>query len=242
MARVSISKSGSFSSSSNNDFFALVDHGDSAIVTLLYDDPDGEDIDYFVVHEAEVDGRRRYINCLAISEDGESLHPENCPLCENGYPRIEKLFLQLYNHDTEKVETWDRGRSYVQKIVTFINKYGSLVKQPFEIIRSGAKGDQRTTYEFLPERPEDSATLEDFPEKSDLLGTLILELNQDQMFDVVDGRFTLQEESSNSRGSRRGSAPAPRRGASRNESSNRSNDRTPPVSRRTPPARGGRGF
>jgi hypothetical protein len=242
MARVSIQKSGSFSSGTNNEFFALSDHGDSAIVTLLYEDPDGEDIDYFVVHEAEIDGRRRYINCNAIGEDGETVNPDDCPLCQSGYPRIEKLFLQLYNHDSGKVETWDRGRSYVQKIVTFINKYGSLVTQPFEIIRSGAKGDQRTTYEFLPERPEESATLDDFPEKSELLGTLILELDEDQMFDVVDGRFTLQEERQSSRSnSRRGSSPAPRRGAGRSDSQSRTAEKTPSVSRRTPPTRG-RGF
>lgn len=245
MARVSIKNSGSFSSGTNNEFFTLADHGDSAIVTLLYDDPDGEDIDYFVVHEAEIDGRRRYVNCNAIGEDGESINPDDCPMCQNGFSRIEKLFLQLYNHDTEKVETWDRGRSYVQKIVTFINKYGSLVQQPFEIIRSGAKGDQRTTYEFLPERPEDNATLEDFPEKSELLGTLILELDEDQMLDVVDGRFTLQEDnrSSSRRGSGRTSSPTPRRGSGGRESSRSTEGRSPSVSRRTPPARkGGRGF
>lgn len=246
MGRVSIQKSGSFSTSSNNDFFVLADDGDSAIVTLLYDDPNGEDVDYFVVHEAEIDGRRRYINCNAISEDGEHLEPENCPLCQNGFARIEKLFLQMYNHNTGKVETWDRGRSYVQKIVTFINKYGALVTQPFEIIRSGKKGDQRTTYEFLPERPEDNATLDDFPEKAELLGSLILELDEDQMYDVIDGRFTLQENNS-SRGnnSRRGnSSPTPRRGSSARSSKpeTKSSDRSPSVSRRTPPKRGERGF
>ena len=83
MGKVSIQKSGTFSSGSNNEFFTLADHGDSAIVTLLYDDPEGEDMDYFVVHEADVDGRRRYINCNAIGEDGETVNPDNCPLCQN---------------------------------------------------------------------------------------------------------------------------------------------------------------
>ena len=114
--------------------------------------------------------------------------------------------------------------------------------QPCESSRSGAKGDQRTTYEFLPERPEDSATLEDFPEKSELLGTLILDLDEDQMFDVIDGKFTLQEERSSSRSnSRRGASPAPRRGSGRESSQGRTAERTPSVSRRTPPTRG-RGF
>ena len=243
MARVSIANSGKFSSGSNNDFFTLADDGDSAVVTLLYDDPEGADIDYFVVHEAEIDGRRRYINCNAVSEDGEHIIPENCPLCQEGYSRIEKIFLQMFNHETGKIETWDRGRSYVQKIVTFINKYGALVQQPFEIIRSGKKGDQRTTYEFLPERPEPNATLDDFDEKADLLGTLILDLSEDQMYDVIDGRFSLNQDKG--RSSRRSSNPTPRRGSGRSSSASRRESEkessAPRVSRRTPPTRG-RGF
>ena len=241
MGRVSISKSGSYGSASVNGFFSLADDKDSAVVTFLYDEEDGSDMDYFVVHQVEVDGRNRYVNCNAISEDGESIHPENCPLCEEGFPRVEKLFLQLYNENTGQVETWDRGRSYVQKIVTLINKYGPLVNQPFEIVRSGTKGDQRTTYEFFPESPDDEVTLDDFPEKSELLGTLILDLTEDQMYDVIDGKFTL-EDNPNRRGNSRSNGPAPRRGSSRESNSRES--RTS-VSRRGasasgPRTRGGR--
>ena len=241
MGRVSISKSGSYGSASANGFFSLADDKDSAVVTFLYEEEDGSDMDYFVVHQVEVDGRNRYVNCNAISEDGESIHPENCPLCEEGFPRVEKLFLQLYNENTGQVETWDRGRSYVQKIVTLINKYGPLVNQPFEIVRSGKKGDQRTTYEFFPESPDDEATLDDFPEKSQLLGTLILDLDEDQMFDVIDGKFTLEDNSSR-RGNSRYNGPAPRRGSSRESNSRESR---PAVTRRGnsasgPRTRGGR--
>jgi hypothetical protein len=244
MGRVSISNSGSFSSGNANGFFSLADDKDSAVVTFLYEDQHGEDIDYFVVHEAEVDGRRRYVNCNAIGEDEESIHPENCPLCEEGYPRVEKLFLQLYNENTDQVETWDRGRSYVSKIVTLINKYGPLVGQPFEIVRNGKKGDQRTTYEFFPEESEADATLDDFPEKSELLGTLILDLDDEQMWDVVDGKFTL-DDNSRGRSNSRSSGPAPRRGSSLDSGSSRRDSR-PAVSRRGaatgsgPRTRGGR--
>ena len=241
MGRVNINKSGSYGSATANGFFSLADDKDSAVVTFLYEEEDGSDMDYFVVHQVEVDNRNRYINCNAISEDGESIHPENCPLCEEGFPRVEKLFLQLYNENTGQVETWDRGRSYVQKIVTLINKYGPLVNQPFEIIRSGKKGDQRTTYEFFPETPDPEVTLDDFPEKSELLGTLILDLDEDQMFDVIDGKFTL-DDNSNRRGNSSSSGPAPRRGSSRESNSRESR---PSVTRRGastsgPRTRGGR--
>lgn len=233
MGRVSINNSGSYGTGNGNGFFSLADDKDSAVVTFLYEDPDGQDMDYFVVHRADIDGRERYVNCLAISEDGESIHPEDCPLCEEGFPRVEKLFLQLYNENTDQVETWDRGRSYVSKIVTLINKYGPLVNQPFEIVRSGKKGDQRTTYEFFPESADSNVTLDDFPEKSELLGTLILDLSSDQMYDVLDGKFTLEDNSS-----RRSSGSTPRRGSSRDTGS-RSHARES-VTRRGPSTSGPR--
>lgn len=239
MGRVSINKSGSYGSATANGFFSLADDKDSAVVTFLYEEEDGSDMDYFVVHQVEVDNRNRYINCNAINEDGESIHPENCPLCEEGFPRIEKLFLQLFNENTDQVETWDRGRSYVQKIVTLINKYGPLVNQPFEIIRSGKKGDQRTTYEFFPESPNgEVVTLDDFPEKSQLLGTLILDLDEDQMFDVIDGKFTL-DDNSNRKGNSRSNVPAPRRGSNR-ETQSRSAASRSGNSSSGPRTRGGR--
>lgn len=190
MAKLGLGNSGKFASSNGNDFFTLENDGDSAEVTFLYDDPDGGDIDYFLVHEVEIGGKRRYVNCNALDDDGEHLHPENCPLCENGYPRIEKLFLQLYNHGSQKVETWDRGRTYVPKITTYINRYKKLVTQPFELIRNGKKGDTNTSYEFLPMDKSDE-TLEDFPEKQNLLGAFILDVTADEMFDMVDGRYQL---------------------------------------------------
>lgn len=235
MGRVSIGNAGKYSSGGSNDFFTLPDDGDRAVVTFLYDDLDGADIDYYVVHEVEIDGKRRYVNCNAIGEDGEKVHPENCPLCENSYPRIEKLFMQLYNHETQKVETWDRGRSYVAKIVTYINKYGSLVTQPFELVRSGRKGDSNTTYEFLPEPGEPETTLDDFDEKSELLGTLIVKADIDQMWEMVDGRFTLQDNSNQgNQGARRGSAPTRR--TSTTSAPRASRQTQPPVRRSEAPS------
>ena len=190
MAKLGLGNSGKFASSNGNDFFTLENDGDSAEVTFLYDDPDGGDIDYFLVHEVEIGGKRRYVNCNALDDDGEHLHPENCPLCENGYPRIEKLFLQLYNHGSQKVETWDRGRTDVPKITSYIKRYKKRVTQPCELIRNGKKGDTNTSYEFLPMDKSDE-TLEDFPEKQNLLGALILDVTTDEMFDMVDGRYQL---------------------------------------------------
>ena len=81
--------------------------------------------------------------------------------------------------------------------------------------------------------------MDDLTEKSELLGTLILDLNEDQMWDVVDGKFTLDDNNrgrSNGRGGRsngRSNQPTPRRGSSRDTGSSRQDSR-PAVTRRGP--------
>ena len=126
-----------------------------------------------------------------MSEDGNSLHTEDCPLCQAGYKRLEKLFIQLYIPEEDAVKTWDRGRNFVQKIQTYINRYGSLVNYPIEIERKGKAGDSNTTYElFVMEN--DGMTLEDFPEKQELLGTFILSVTAEDMEAMVDGNYTIE--------------------------------------------------
>ena len=196
MGRMSMNNSGKFASQGNNDFFFLADDGDVASVRMLYDQPDGSDMDYYLVHEVEIDGKKRYVACNALSEDGNSLHTENCPLCQASYKRLEKLFIQMYIPEEDAVKTWDRGRNFVQKIQTYINRYGSLVNYPIEIERKGKAGDSNTTYElFVMEN--DGMTLEDFPEKQELLGSFILEVSEEDMQKMLDGTFTIEQSAEN---------------------------------------------
>ena len=196
MGRMSMNNSGKFASQGNNDFFFLADDGDVASVRMLYDQPDGSDMDYYLVHEVEIDGKKRYVACNALSEDGNSLNTENCPLCQAGYKRLEKLVIQMYIPEEDAVKTWDRGRNFVQKIQTYINRYGSLVNYPIEIERKGKAGDSNTTYElFVMEN--DGMTLEDFPEKQELLGSFILEVSEEDMQKMLDGTFTIEQPAEN---------------------------------------------
>lgn len=188
MAKISIQNSGKYSSGSTNDFFSLADDGDTARVRFLYEQPDGSDLDYYLVHEVEIDGKKRYVNCLAVDDEG-NLHPDDCPLCQAHYKRVEKLFLQLYCEDDDKVKTWDRGKSFVPKIMTYINRYGSLVAQPIEIERRGKKGSTQTTYELFP-LEKDNAVVADFPEKQELLGTFILDVTAEEAEQILSGTYT----------------------------------------------------
>lgn len=243
MGRMSMNNSGKFASQGNNDFFFLADDGDVASVRMLYDQPDGSDMDYYLVHEVEIDGKKRYVACNALSEDGNSLHTENCPLCQAGYKRLEKLFIQMYIPEEDAVKTWDRGRNFVQKIQTYINRYGSLVNYPIEIERKGKAGDSNTTYElFVMEN--DGMTLEDFPEKQELLGTFILEVSEEDMQKMIDGTFTAEHTAENNnrreRSDRRQASP---RGGSSAPASRQPNRSSQPAAQNSAPAgrRGGAG-
>lgn len=219
MARkISLQNSGKYSSGSTNDFFTLENDGDIAQVRFLYEEPDGGDIDYYVVHEVEIDGKKRYVACLAIDEEG-GVHTEDCPLCQAGYKRVEKLFLQVYVESEDKVKTWDRGKTFVPKILTYINRYGSLVAQPIEIERHGKKGDTNTSYDLFP-LEKDNKTVADFPEKQELLGTFILDLSAEDCDAILEGTYKLPNSDNSSSSTRRRETSTrnetPRRGASEN--------------------------
>ena len=192
MAKINIKDSGKYQQNSNSEFFTLKDDGDTARVRFLYEDPDGNDIDYFLVHEVEIDGKRRYVSCNAVDDEGR-MHPEDCPLCKSGNKPKEKLFLQLYDEDDQKLKIWERGKNFVGKIVTYLNRYGALVEQPFDIERRGKKGDTNTTYEMFP-LTKDGKTLDDFPEKQHLEGTYIIKVTKQEMYDIIDGVYSTNNQ------------------------------------------------
>lgn len=208
---------------SNNGFFGLENDGDTAVVRFLYSssDPNNDDLDTFLVHEVEIDGKKRYVEC---TQKGD------CPGCkEIGRPKI-KTFIQLVDEDEDPdaVQTWERGQQFLPKILGLINKYGSLVSRPFEIERHGKKGDSNTTYEIYP-LDKDGKTLDDFPEKQDFTQSdgngFILQKSNDDFYAIIDGDYSSMkkaESTDNSKGSnRRGSE----RGSRREDTSERSSRR-----------------
>ena len=59
MAKINIKDTGKFTST-GSEYFTLKDDGDIATVRFLYEEPDGSDMDYYLVHvvETEVNGRK----------------------------------------------------------------------------------------------------------------------------------------------------------------------------------------
>lgn len=212
-------------------FFSLQNDGDVKKVRFLYDSID--DVDGFAVHAIDIDGRKRYVNCLR--DYNEPL--DKCPFCREHRPQTVRLFVPLYDVEDGKVKMWERGKKFFAKLSSLCSRYPNLVAHEFEIERNGVKGDTNTTYEIYPVSDDDS-TLEDFPEVPDVLGTMVLDKSAEDMeYYLESGEFPPEEDDVPVRRRSRSNddyedEPAPRaerREARRDERTTR---RTPATARR----------
>lgn len=190
MGRFNYQDSDNYGNSSSN-FFSLKDDGDVARVRFMYNDL--KDVVGYAVHEIEVDGNKRYVNCLRSYNEPKS----KCPCCANDYMQKAKIYVPLYNVDTKEVQLWERGKKFLGKLQSICTRYARqdspLVNHVFEIERNGKKGDQQTTYEVY-EVGSDDTTLQDLPEVIEPLGNVILDKSYDELDSYVrTGSFATQQ-------------------------------------------------
>lgn len=190
MGRFNYQDSDNYGNSSSN-FFSLKDDGDIARVRFMYNDLN--DVTGYAVHEIEVDGNKRYVNCLRNYNEPKS----KCPCCANDYMQRAKLYVPLYNVDTKEVQLWERGKKFLGKLQSICTRYARqdspLVNHVFEIERHGKKGDTQTTYEIY-EVGSDGTTLQDLPEVIEPLGNVILDKSYDELDSYVrTGSFATQQ-------------------------------------------------
>lgn len=211
MGRVKIDEIDRYGGQGGAGFFSLKDDGDTARVRILYDSI--EDIEAYAVHKVNMDGAKfgRYVSCLRSYDEPH----DKCPFCRDKVPQQVRLFIPLYNIDEDKIQIWDRGKKFAQKLTSLCHRYPNLVSHVFEIERNGKAGSQQTTYEIY-ETDEDDTTLEDFAEElPDVFGGVVLEKSADDMeyfLDTMDddnyGEFPPEDnedtEPVRRRGSKRG--------------------------------------
>ena len=190
MGRFNYQDSDNYGNSSSN-FFSLKDDGDIARVRFMYNDLN--DVTGYAVHEVEVDGNKRYVNCLRNYNEPKS----KCPCCANDYMQRAKLYVPLYNVDTKEVQLRERGKKFLGKLQSICTRYARqdspLVNHVFEIERHGKKGDTQTTYEIY-EVGSDGTTLQDLPEVIEPLGNVILDKSYDELDSYVrTGSFATQQ-------------------------------------------------
>lgn len=224
MARFSANDVDNYGGSGGSSFFALKNDGDVARVRFMYNS--AEDVVGYAVHEAEVDGKRRYINCLRTYSEPKS----NCPFCAANSFQRAKLYIPLYDIDENEVKIWERGKNFFGKVSSICARYASgetpLVSHTFDIERHGKPKDTSTTYEIY-ETGCDNTTLEDLPEMPEILGTIVLDKSFEDMEYYLDNECFPNNNGAPSRSNSR-----------RDRDEELSNNNTYPTGRRTPSRRG----
>jgi hypothetical protein len=163
------------------NFLQLKDHGDVAKVRFYIESMD--DLKFYVVHQIEINGKTRYVNCLRTYDQPI----DDCPLCREALHNKDlkttvKMFLPVFDMDDSQVKLFERGRTFKDELSGHIRRNSPLVNYPCEIERNGAKGDTNTTYKVFPLAQEkDETMIKDLPEFDDLLGGYVLDMSFEDM-------------------------------------------------------------
>lgn len=221
MGRFSVNEADNYGGGQSN-FFSLRDDGDTAKVRFMYNS--AEDVTGLAVHEVEVDGKKRNVNCLRAYNEPKA----NCPLCNAGFVQKAKLYIPVYDIESNEVKVWERGKNFLQKLAALCARYSNsdtpLVSHTFDIERHGKKGDTGTQYEIY-ETGCDKTTLEDLPEIPDVLEAGIV---MDKSFEDLE-YFIDEDEFPN-----RDGAPNRDNASNRERATSRQSEESQPTGRRTP--------
>ena len=191
MGRFTFDEADNYGGHGGAGYFSLKNDRDIATVRFLYETP--EDVDGYAVHQVEIDGKKRYVNCLRAYN--EPL--DECPFCKAGHYQMAKLFIPLYNEDTGKVQVWERGKKFFSKLSSVLSRCDAdpICSQTFEIERNGKSGDTQTTYEiYQTKKKPDDSQLDDY-ETPNILGSIVLDKSaEDMQYYVDNGYFPPEDE------------------------------------------------
>lgn len=213
MATFKASEADNYGSQGNSGFFSIDTNRGKKKIRIMYDSVD--DINAMSVHKVKVNGKDRYVNCLRAYDDPL----DKCPFCGK-HPLQVRLFIPIYDIESDTVQIWDRGRTMIPKMTSIAENYAEeqpLVSTIFEVQRIGEPGDKNTTYEFFSKKTDDT-TFDDLPELPKILGGLVLDKTAEEMevYNRTD-EFPSSEEPDNEEPVRRRSSQIARRTPSRRE-------------------------
>jgi hypothetical protein len=183
MARFGVNDADKYGGQGGAGYFSLKNDKDTARVRFLFDSI--EDVEGYAVHQVEIDGKKRYVNCLR--EYGQPI--TDCPFCAAKMFTSAKYFVPIYNIDEDRNQTWERGKKFGAKLSSMCARYPHLMTHVFEIERNGKAGDTATTYEIYEVDNDPNVSLEDF-EVPEVLGTIVLDKSPEEMEYFLDyGEF-----------------------------------------------------
>ena len=190
------------SNGGTSSFFSLKEDGEVKKVRFMYRNSD--DIKGYAVHEVQINGKRRYVNCLR----NYNSPIDDCPLCKSNSVQHVKLYIPIYDVNADKVCFWERGKKFFSRMSSICSRFPDIVSHEFEIERHGAKGATDTTYEIF-EVGHDNTKLEDLPEVPNVLGSIVLDKTAEEMNEYLrTGDFPYNKTSAQSHAQ---SSPIPQR-------------------------------
>lgn len=188
MARFKADEADHYGGQGGAGYFSLKNDKDVARVRFMYSGLD--DVEGYAVHEVEIDGRKRYVNCIREYNEPK----DNCPFCRAGRFQAAKLFIPIYNIDEDRVQVWERGKKFFGKLTSLASRYPDICAHEFEIERNGKPGSTDTTYEIF-EVKRDDTRLEDLPDKPVIIGGLVLDKSAEDMeFYLENGYFPSEDD------------------------------------------------
>lgn len=180
MAKFGVNEADNYGGNGGGGYFSLKNHMDTAQVRFLYDKI--EDVEGYAVHEVEINGKKRAVNCLR--DYGAPI--DDCPFCKAKMAVRAKYYIPLYDVTNNRSVIWERGKQFGAKLSGLCARYPHLYQRVFEIERHGAAGDKETTYEIFPtDGVDENLNLEDF-EKPEVLNAVVLNKTADEMQYYVD--------------------------------------------------------
>lgn len=204
---------------SDSEWFRLENDGDFERVQLMYESI--EDTDVFSCHKVvvgyEKNGEKieKYVDCLRDSYD-EPI--DKCPFCEAGLKIQAVPILSMYSHKDKKVKIWERSANFFEKkIVPLFNRYGNVSKKVFDIERHGAKGDKKTTYDFIAMSSDDGVHPVDLTniERPSFDGIVLKKTKEEMNIFLDSGRFPDTDAGESVAETTRSAEPEVRRRSSR---------------------------
>lgn len=172
--------------------FTLANDGDSADVIFLYKtqkdimiaDP---------VHYIKNFDYNGYVHC----------NGKGCEVCKKGVRVQGRLFIPLYDIESDTIKYWDRSVYFATQIQKDVfGKYPNPSEIVFEIIRHGEARDMSTWYEIRAKGRNKSMPMDDILKKNnltmmDFYDNICTEFSNDELFDMLNVN-NVQQSSGNS--------------------------------------------
>lgn len=193
MPKVNMNDIDNYNMGGGAGFFQLRKDKEVARVRFMLNDIEDLNNYIYVVHTCKVRGGSEYgtdVNCLREYSDPV----DACPLCAAGVKKSIKVFVPLWNEDTQQVQIWTRGKKMISKLQSLMNRYDDFPSHVFEIERNGKPKSTDTTYDIY-EVDQDDTTLEDLDEIPTIEGLAFKDYTEEDMeYFLESGEFPPQDD------------------------------------------------